>query len=83
MDHSCLQEAVISAHEQQIKTVFKHIDEGDGWRRAILGIVFAIVLQVVAFAALWGRLTTKMEYVERDGERISNKVERLERQQFN
>ena len=42
-----------SLHEME-----KHMDEGVGWRVALLGVIITIFIQVGAFLYLWGGLTT-------------------------
>jgi len=38
-----------------------HIQGSKGWRSAIVGIVFAIVIQVITFGYFYGRLTQMVE----------------------
>lgn len=52
------------------KTLFTHMKAGDGWRKAIIAIVFAIVIQVVTFATMWGELKTMVNYNSRDIARV-------------
>jgi len=62
--------------EERFKQVFQHIAQGEQWRVAILGIIFAIILQVVAFATLWGELTTKVKYIEKGLDMTASKLDR-------
>jgi hypothetical protein len=39
----------------------KHMDVALGWRVAIIGVILSVVLQVVAFAYLWGSLSNQVE----------------------
>ena len=39
----------------------KHMDDGKGWRLSIIGVVFAIIVQIVTFAFMWGGLNKQVE----------------------
>lgn len=45
-----------SLHEME-----KHMIAGEGWRKALFGIVIAIFLQIITFAYLWGGMTVQVE----------------------
>jgi hypothetical protein len=70
-----MHEEVLPRCDERFKRIDCHIVAGERWRIAIIGVVFTIILQVITFASIWGRLTTKVEYIERDLGRIAQKVE--------
>ena len=39
----------------------KHVVDGEGWRRAILGIIVTIIIQCISFAYLFGILWAQAE----------------------
>ena len=49
-----------SLHEME-----KHMDVGNAWRTAIVGMIVTIFLQVITFAYLWGGLTTTVSSQEK------------------
>lgn len=40
--------------------VKKHIEQGDGWRKTIIGIICLGIIQVATFSYTWGVLNTKV-----------------------
>jgi len=73
MEHVCEQAQAIGCLQGKWRIFEAHIKDGKAWRGAIVGIVFAIVVQAVSFASMWGSLNTKVEYHER----MLNKLDRL------
>ena len=70
--HNCLHEndwgalkATVENLDKRIngslEAITKHMDDGDGWRKAIVGIVFCIFIQIGTFAYLWGGVTKQVE----------------------
>lgn len=55
----------------------KHIDDGKGWRTAILGVVFTVIIQVGAFLFMWGGLTTTVSEHSKNIERVMNKLDNI------
>jgi len=45
--------------------ISKHVSDGNKWRMAIIGIVFAIIVQGVAFAYNYGKQSKTLEYLEK------------------
>jgi hypothetical protein len=44
-----------------LMSIQKHMDDGRGWRMSIIGLVFAIIVQIVTFAFMWGGLAKQVE----------------------
>ncbi|MBI5872705.1 MAG: hypothetical protein HZB36_00980 [Candidatus Omnitrophica bacterium] len=76
-NHECEKEKEWGKQEQVNKTFFAHLDESKGWRISIIGIVFAIIIQIVSFASLWGKLSTQVDYHERTIDKLMVTVEKL------
>jgi hypothetical protein len=78
-----------SLHEME-----KHMMDGDGWRKALVGIIVSIFLQIITFAYLWGVLTTQVgghekrlcniEIIEQEAQKIRSantiKIQQIEKQ---
>ena len=45
-----------------IDAIKKHIEDGEQWRKAIVGVIFAGIIQVVGFAYLFGGLNQKVNH---------------------
>lgn len=69
-------EAPLPVCEEKFNQFEKHIEQGEKWRQAIIGIVFAIILQVITFAALWGRMAATVEFVKEQVGVVSSKIDR-------
>ena len=52
-----------SLHEME-----KHMDVGNAWRMAILGIIVTIAIQIITFAYLWGGMTAIVDTITRKWE---------------
>ena len=54
--------ATLTSIESSLKdskhNIESHINQGDGWRKAIIGIIFAGVMQIVTFAYYYGQLSS-------------------------
>ena len=44
-----------------LHAIQKHMDDGKGWRMSIVGIIFAMIVQIVTFAFMWGGLNKQVE----------------------
>lgn len=44
-----------------LNAISKHMDDGVVWRVAIIGLILSVVMQVVAFAYLWGGLSKQVQ----------------------
>ena len=53
-----------------IQPMKNHIEQGDRWRIAIIGIVFAGILQVITFAYMWGSLNAQVNINTARWERV-------------
>jgi len=57
-------ETKLESIEQKIdlnfKIVEKHVEQGEKWRIAIIGIIFAGIIQVIATAYMWGGLNKQV-----------------------
>lgn len=59
-----IEECIISMRnegQRTIREMEKHIEQGEGWRKAIIGIIFAGIVQVVVFGMMWGKLSNQVE----------------------
>jgi benzoyl-CoA reductase/2-hydroxyglutaryl-CoA dehydratase subunit BcrC/BadD/HgdB len=45
---------------QAIEPMRLHIEQGEKWRIAVIGIIFAGILQIVTFAYFWGELHSQV-----------------------
>lgn len=86
-EHFCTQEANVADIQATIKSIDKringsikqydrHIEQGEKWRIAITGIVFAWIVQVVGFANLFGR---QQEIVKYNAERYQSNLRLIEK----
>lgn len=39
----------------------KHMEQGHGWRVALIGVIIAIFIQIIGFAYLWGGMSKQVE----------------------
>ena len=51
-----------------------HIEEGKGWRTAIISIIIAIFVQVGAFLVMWGSVTKMVEINTKRLDRVEDLV---------
>jgi len=49
-----------------IRTMKKHMDEGQSWRIAIMGIVVTMLLQIGGFLYIWGQTTAIVKQHTKD-----------------
>ena len=54
-----------------IDDIKKHIEHGQAWRFAIVGVFMTIVIQIGTFVYLWGGMT---EIVKKNTDQIWNKI---------
>lgn len=54
-------ESIEKTLNKSMEQVEKHVEQGSRWRIAILGIAFALILQVVSFVYMFGRLVESNE----------------------
>ena len=59
------------------KSFALHTQESKGWRVAIIGIVFAIIVQIVTFAAMWGELKASVNYNSKTIDRVCAYIDRV------
>jgi hypothetical protein len=45
-----------------IDDIKKHIEHGQAWRIAIVGVSVGLVLQTIALAFMWGKLVNTVEF---------------------
>ena len=46
---------------RSIKPMEEHVAQGEKWRLAVIGIIFAGILQIVSFAYFWGMLYNQVQ----------------------
>ena len=69
-DETVLQPECYKRHAE----IEMHIQEGKGWRTAIIALVLAIIVQISGFLMLWGQLTKMVEINTKRLDRLENSV---------
>lgn len=55
-----------STQKSQIKDMTRHIEQGDKWRIAVLGIALSLVLELCAFCYSYGTVNNRVKHLENE-----------------
>lgn len=53
-----------------MNAIHQHIEQGDGWRKAIIANAIALLLVLVSVGVSWGIMTSSVTHLEEDVRRI-------------
>lgn len=64
-------------YESDINMIKDHVEAGKGWRKVMVGIVFAIILQVMGFLYTWGETRQIIKHNSSTIERVLTKLDNM------